>query len=689
KSLASGSGDPGATLVYNLVVSNLGNRGAAGVELSESVPALATFLPAGSSPGWSCSPDNNAGSTCVLALGSLSAGAVESRMFAVELAATFPANPPPIENTSCSSTSTPGDPAGNNCGSLSTPPGGNPDLAVTKSIASGNGDPGATLVYSLLVANLGNRDAAGVELTETVPQLTSFLQAGSSPGWVCTPDGNAGSSCRLAIGTVAAGSSASYRFAVRVASSFPSNPPAIENTSCVGSTRSGDPEGNDCGTTTTPPGGNPDVRLAKSVASGTGEPGSVLVYQLVVSNAGTRDADNVTLQETVPRWTSYRAAGSSPGWACTPDGAAGSSCRLAVGTVAAGSSAAYAFAVQVADAFPPDAPPIDNTACVRTASNGDPTANDCGSTSTPPGGRPDLVLSKALTAGKVVPNGVLVFTLTVQNRGSREATSVVLRETVLADSTFEASPSSPGWSCAPDGSAGSTCTLNVGTVAPGASSSHAFAVRLRADLEAGTSVRNTACLEQGPGDPEESRCATVIVDPPGPQTRTDVELAIGVDGPHPPGGDPFVFSLNVRNASTVKAEGLRVSVSLPGFGTEPTELDPSCVYLSGAVLECTLPELRGGESVVFAWKHAALEFGDYTVSAELMEASPEDLDSIPGNGVKTEDDQAEIVVSVAAVPRLHEIPTLSSVGISVMVVLLVGLGVLFLRRGAARRATQA
>jgi uncharacterized repeat protein (TIGR01451 family) len=691
KNLASGSGDPGATLVYELMVSNIGNRGAAGVELSETVPALATFLPASSSPGWNCSPDNNAGSTCVLALGTLAAGASASRTFAVQLAATFPADPPPINNTACSSTSTPGDPAGNNCGSVTTPPGGNPDLRTVKSLASGSGDPGATLVYDLMVSNIGNRDAASVELSETVPALATFLPASSSPGWSCSPDNGAGSTCVLALGSVAAGASANRTFAVQLAATFPVNPPSIDNTACSSTPHPGDPAGNNCGSVSTPPGGSPDLSLSKSVVSGSGDPGATLVYSLLVANLGNRDAASVELTETVPQLTLYLTAGSSPGWTCTPDGNAGSSCRLTIGTVAAGTSATYTFAVQVASTFPPNPPPIDNTACVSTASGGDPASNDCGSTSTPPGGGPDLVLSKALTSGTVVPNGVLVFTLTLQNQGSREATGVVLQETVLADSLFEPSSSSPGWSCTPDGTAGSVCTLEVGTVAAGASSSHLFAVRLRPDLAAGTSVSNTACVIQAPGANETAGndCTTVVIDPPESQTRTDIEVAIGVDGPQPPGKGTYVFTLNVRNASAVTAEGLRVLVSLPSFGTEPTELDPACEYTSGAEIECTLSELTGGQSVFLAWKQAALQFGDYTVSAELIEATPEDVDSTPGNGVKTEDDYAEIVVSVSVAPELHEIPTLSSVGISVMVVLLVCLGVVFLKRGATRRATQA
>jgi large repetitive protein len=519
-----------------------------------------------------------------------------------------------------------------------------------------------------------------------VPQLTSFVAASSSPGWTCTPDGNSGSSCTLQVGSVAAGSSVTFTFAVQVANAFPPDPPPIENSACVSTTSGGDPQDNDCGSTSTPPGGNPDVRMVKSVASGSASPGSVLVYALEVSNIGDLDAAGVSLEETVPQLTSFLAASSSPGWACTPDGDAGSSCMLTVGTVAAGSSATYTFAVQVADEFPPNPPPIENSACVRTTSGGNPEDNDCDGTSTPPGGSPELTLSKALTSGTVVPNGVLVFTLTLDNSGTREATGVVLQETVPASSVFEAASSSPGWICAGEGAAGAACTLAVGTVAAGVSASFTFAVRLPPDLAPGTQVANTACVEEAGGetDPDGTNCRTVIIDPPGPET--DLEVTLTVDETLRQPGVPFTFTLTVHNASAVPAQGLRLTVSLPSFGTEPTELDPACQNPGGAVLECSVAELAGGASASFTWRQPAFQTGDYTVSAELMEAAPEDVDSVPGNGSRTEDDYAEVTVVVSAEQEVHDIPTLSTVGLTAMVLLLVALGVVAMRRGAYRSA---
>ena len=139
------------------------------------------------------------------------------------------------------------------------------------------------------------------------------------------------------------------------------------------------------------------------------------------------------------------------------------------------------------------------------------------------------------------------------------------------------------------------------------------------------------------------------------------------------------------NASAVEARGIKVAVSLPSFGTQPTGLDPAC-RISDETLECSIPQLAGGGLVQLTWKQAAFQVGEYTISAEITEATPEDIDSTPGNGVKTEDDYAEVSVSVSADPGVHDIPTLSTVGISVMVLLLVTLAVVFLRRGSVRSA---
>ena len=55
KTLLSGIAAPGATLVYKISAANTGNDGAAGVTLTETVPANTTFSSTASDPGWTCS----------------------------------------------------------------------------------------------------------------------------------------------------------------------------------------------------------------------------------------------------------------------------------------------------------------------------------------------------------------------------------------------------------------------------------------------------------------------------------------------------------------------------------------------------------------------------------------------------------------------------------------------------------
>ena len=75
---------PGEIAAYTLSYANNGDQGATGVTLNETVPANTTFNPGASSPGWSCTPDNNAGSACTLSIGALNGGGVSgSATFAV------------------------------------------------------------------------------------------------------------------------------------------------------------------------------------------------------------------------------------------------------------------------------------------------------------------------------------------------------------------------------------------------------------------------------------------------------------------------------------------------------------------------------------------------------------------------------------------------------------------------------
>ena len=344
---------------------------------------------------------------------------------------------PAIDNSACVSTTSGGDPAGNDCGSTTTSPGGNPDLRLSKSVASGDGSPGSVLVYQLAVLERWHprccrrgpprERAAADDLPRSGVVAGVDLYPGRQRGELLHAEPWNGSGRKLgdlhlrcAGGKLIPGGPAGHRqLGVRQhderrrsrrkrlwqhqhASGGKSGPPDIQ----VGGKR----------------------RRQSRECAGLSARG---VERRHPRRCWRRHPRNRAAADDLPR------SGVVTGVDLYPDGNAGSSCTLSLGTAAAGSSATYTFAVQVASSFPADPPAIDNSACVSTTTGGDPASNDCGSTSTPPGGNPDLRLSKSVASGDASPGSVLVYQLAVTNAGTRDAAGVTLHETVPQLTTFQ------------------------------------------------------------------------------------------------------------------------------------------------------------------------------------------------------------------------------------------------------------
>jgi uncharacterized repeat protein (TIGR01451 family) len=508
KSDGGASVAPGGTVAYTLTYSNTGGQGSTGVVLTDTVPANTTFNAGASTVGWVCVPNNNAGSTCTLAVGAVAAPSGPlTATFAVTVVDPVGAGVTQISNTaSIADDGTHGaDPTpGNNTGSDTTPVTGAPDLSLTKSDGGASVAPGGTAAYTLTYANAGNRGATGVVLTETVPANTTFNAGASTVGWVCVPNNNAGSTCSLAIGAVAAGSGPqTATFAVTAANPVAAGVTQISNTASVaddGANGTDPIPGNNTGNDTTPVTGAPDLSLTKSDGGASVAPGGTVAYTLTYANAGNRGATGVVLTETVPANTTFNAGASTVGWVCVPNNNAGSTCTLAIGAVAAGSGLQIAtFAVTAANPVAAGVTQISNTASVADdgANGTDPTpGNNTGADTTPVTGAPDLSLTKSDGGASVAPGGTVAYTLTYANLGNRDATGVVLTETVPANTTFNAGASTAGWVCVPGNNAGSTCTLAIGTlVAASGNQTATFAATVDNPLAGGVSqIDNTASI---------------------------------------------------------------------------------------------------------------------------------------------------------------------------------------------------
>jgi len=89
----------GGNVSYTLTYANGGTAGATGVSLTETVPANTTFNAGASTAGWVCTPNNNAGSSCTLAVGAVPVSGGGAATFAVTTTNPLPAGVTQIANT--------------------------------------------------------------------------------------------------------------------------------------------------------------------------------------------------------------------------------------------------------------------------------------------------------------------------------------------------------------------------------------------------------------------------------------------------------------------------------------------------------------------------------------------------------------------------------------------------------------
>jgi uncharacterized repeat protein (TIGR01451 family) len=594
---------PGGVVVYTLNYQNVGNQNATGVVVTETVPANSVFNAGASSAAWACVPDGNAGSTCSLPLGAVTAGTGGSLSFAVTVDNPLAAGVDMLlNNTSIGDDGANGpDPTpGDNSASDNTPVVATPDLQITKDDGGVTAQPGDTVTYVLNYQNVGDQNATGVVITETVPVGSSFNAGASTAGWVCVPDNSAGSSCSLAIGTVnGAGGSGSANFAVTVDNPLAAGIDELLNTANIADDGNNgvDPTpGDNSDSDNTPLNAQPDLNIVKDDAGITAQPGDTVVYVLNYQNVGNQNATGVSISETVPANTVFNAGASTAGWSCTPDNNPGASCTLNIGALAAGASGSANFAVTLDDPIAAAVDEILNTASIGDDGNNgvDPTPGDnSDGDNTPVDAVPDLNIVKDDGGIGVAPGGLITYTLDYQNVGNQAATAVVINETVPTHTTFNAGSSSAGWSCAPDNSAGSSCTFALGTVAGGASGSVSFAVDVDDPLPAGITevVNNTSIVDDGnngpdptPGDNDDSDNTPVGAFPDLRITKDDGDASVQ------PGGI-VVYTLSYENVGDQDATGVFITDTVPAntsFLAASSSAGWTCVPDVTAGSSCTI-----------------------------------------------------------------------------------------------------
>ncbi len=355
--------ETGATVRYRISYGNAGSVEAGQAVLRAIVPENSRYDSATSSPEWSCADRAGPGTICDLPLGVLNVGHAGEATFAVTLASVMPAGVNHVMHTvqvlDLAPGWTDGAPA-NNRADLAVQVHAAPALALDLADDGGVRAPGEQIVYTITYANQGNQDADGVTLTLTVPANTRFAPEDSDPAWRCADAGQAGARCALVLDRLAAGDTGATRAAVRIEPTLPVNVATIGAVFTIA-----DGAGHtDSAARLTPVESAPDLEVEIVGPGDTIARGATIEYRIAYRNVGNQDAVGVLLIGAVPRYTTFRADLSTPGWDCPDGSGAGTPCILAVGALPAGEAGEARFAVLVDPDMPPDGGGIDNSVII-------------------------------------------------------------------------------------------------------------------------------------------------------------------------------------------------------------------------------------------------------------------------------------------------------------------------------------
>ncbi len=372
------------------------------------------------------------------------------------------------------------------------------DLVLVKSAAPNPVVAGTNLTYTLTTTNNGPSGATGVTVTDVLPAGVSYVSATSSQGGTPT---FANGTFTADLGGLADGASATTTVIVSVNSNTTGS---ITNTAVVGGNEPDPNMANNTSTVITNVNSEADLAIVKSATPSPVDAGKQLTYTLTATNNGPSDATGVTVTDALPAGVSYVSATSSQGG--TPTFANGT-LTADLGGLADGASATTTLIVSVNSNT---TGPISNTAVV-SGNQPDPNlANNTSTVTTPVTPEADLAITKTASVKEVTAGHSFSYTLIAQNNGPSDATGVTIVDTLPNGLTLDSvSAAQGGYTIS-----GSTVTINVGSLADGATDT--ITIQVTAAAKAFGTVTNTATVSGAQDDPDLSNnhsSVDVLIDP--------------------------------------------------------------------------------------------------------------------------------------------------------------------------------
>jgi gliding motility-associated-like protein/uncharacterized repeat protein (TIGR01451 family) len=510
------------------------------------------------------------------------------------------------------------------------------DLSLTKTIDKSPPLVSDNVRFTLTVNNDGPSDATSVEVTDLLPS-----------GYTYTSDNGGGAYNEISgiwdVGTVANGSSVSLSILATVNASGDYNNVAeitAHDQNDVDSSPNNDiPGEDDQDSVSIIPEPLVDIFVTKTVDELIPEVGQEIVFTVIVGNDGPSDATNVVVTDLLT--SGYQLVNAVPSTG-TYNATNGS---WVVGSLANGSSETLDITVEVLQTGN-----YSNTAELTnvgesdadSSPNNNNEAEDDQQTVEPivvPVA--DLLLRKSVNQLSPYVGQEVIFTINITNLGPSDATGVEVMDLLPDGYTYVSHGTTAGlysatsgmWTLNGDLANGRTETLTI--VASVNNTGDYFNVTeiFASDQFDPNSIPNNNNIFEN----DQDSAGTT------PVPSADLNVVVSVDDAFPDVGTQITFTTTLTNEGPSDALGVQVTQIVPDGLTYVSDdsggaFNPSTgVWNLGSVPLESQTELN----VVVEVNPS----GDYTFGAELTNATLFDADSTPGNGVLSEDDQAEQAIT--------------------------------------------
>ncbi len=673
---------PGGSVTYTITASNAGPSNAPGSTVADTFPTSLTCT-------WTCV--GAGGGTCT-ASGSgnvndtvnLPAGGSVTYTASCTISAAATGT---LSNTA--TVAAPGgvtDPTpGNNSATDSDTLSPQADLSITKTDGVTSATPGGSTTYTITASNAGPSNATGATVADTFPaSLTCTWTCVGAGGGTCTASGsgNLGDTVNLP-----AGGSVTYTASCTISASATGT---LSNTATV--TAPGgvtDPTpGNNSATDSDTLAAQADLAITKKDGVTSATPVGSVTYTITASNSGPSDATGAMVTDTFPAsltctWTCVGAGGGT----CTASGSGNLGDTV---NLPAGGSVTYTASCTISAAATGT---LSNTATV-TAPGGvtDPTpGNNSATDSDTLAAQADLAITKSDGVTTATAGGSVTYTITASNPGPSDATGATVTDTFPASLTCT-------WTCV--GAGGGTCTAsgsgNLGdTVNLPAGGSVTYTASCTIAASATGTLSNTATVTAPGGvtDPTPGNNSATDNDtltaPPGaslsgtktaagsftPGSTVTYTVVLTNNGPGTQGDNPGNEFTDVLPAGLTLVSATATSgTALATVGTNTVTWNGSLAAGASVTITITAtidPNAAPGTTLTNQGTIAFDANGDGT-----NEASAQTDDPSQGGG-------ADPTAFQVAAPPAPDIPTLDTVGLTLLALLLALGGAALLRRRRA------